>query len=305
MVCPDSFDTLGNRLKAKRINEGLTQKQLGKKAGVSQQVISQIEKDKTTHSASIHLLAKALNTTSEYLLDGDGGFYYVNFKGCPSGKDTLQFYMALILISANVIEESSSTTIYELEINTIKSDDKLNKLLMSCFSHAVHYSSVEYQQNQPNFQLIPISSYNYLLAFNFKIGKLIIAKHDNTIKLDVNLLDAMCYVLRNCPKILPLYNFISNEFEYERLDSILSECNDSEIDEINTYMMKHGSNIDINDAIRTSFINNSEKIVSDLHGSIAVTVATQLTPNQSAALKKSIENWMHVHSRTFDPKNYL
>ena len=308
MTPPMSLDTLGKRFKAKRISKGLTQIQLGEKANASQQVISKIEKDKLSHSASIHQLAKILDTTYGYLVDGgDEGTFFCDFRGNGEIYNEIQISLQIssILPNAKTINKTLTTTTYELNLESIISDEILTDQIHTCFTKSIQSSSTIYNPEQTVFWLNSLGDKKYLFANNFSSNKLIIVMYEDFSAIVDRIFDTLIYVNQACPRLLPLFNFSTNEFEYESLDCILSECNDTEIDEINTYMMKHGSNIDINDAIRTSFINNSEKIVNDLHGSIAVTVATQLTPNQSAALKKAIENWMHVHSRTFDPKNYL
>ncbi len=64
---------LGDRVKLERERRGFSQDELARRAEVSRQYISLLERNERENPASQELLriAKALNTTSEYLLTGD------------------------------------------------------------------------------------------------------------------------------------------------------------------------------------------------------------------------------------------
>lgn len=55
--------TIGTNLRRLRLDAGLTQPQLAKKAGVSQQLVSQLEQDKNASTKYLPRLAAALNVT--------------------------------------------------------------------------------------------------------------------------------------------------------------------------------------------------------------------------------------------------
>jgi transcriptional regulator with XRE-family HTH domain len=64
--------TLGQRIRDRRTDIGLTQDSLATKLGVTSQHISAIENDKRAPSLEFLLkLAKALNVTTDYLLSGE------------------------------------------------------------------------------------------------------------------------------------------------------------------------------------------------------------------------------------------
>jgi transcriptional regulator with XRE-family HTH domain len=60
-------ETQGNRLRRLRTEKGLTQKALGKLAGVGQTAIANIEADSRGYGLSVVAIAQALGTTPEYL----------------------------------------------------------------------------------------------------------------------------------------------------------------------------------------------------------------------------------------------
>jgi transcriptional regulator with XRE-family HTH domain len=66
--------TLGNRIRELRRKVGMTQAQLGKRAGVAQATISDYENDVTRNHRADELMriASSLNTTPTYLMDGTG-----------------------------------------------------------------------------------------------------------------------------------------------------------------------------------------------------------------------------------------
>lgn len=61
----------GNQIKKLRKEKGWTQDELGKRAGVNQRTISQIELNKGTSLATLTLLAEALGTNLADLLKED------------------------------------------------------------------------------------------------------------------------------------------------------------------------------------------------------------------------------------------
>ena len=61
----------GNQIKKLRKQKGWTQDELGKRAGVNQRTISQIELNKGTSLATLTLLAEALGTNLADLLKED------------------------------------------------------------------------------------------------------------------------------------------------------------------------------------------------------------------------------------------
>lgn len=60
-------ETQGKRLLRMRKAKGLTQKELGKLAGIGQTAIANIESDSRGYGLSVVAIAKALETTPEYL----------------------------------------------------------------------------------------------------------------------------------------------------------------------------------------------------------------------------------------------
>ena len=58
-----------NLAKAWRIHLGLTQKEVAKRAGISQSALSQIEKTENSRSATLEKLAKAMGLTISQLTD--------------------------------------------------------------------------------------------------------------------------------------------------------------------------------------------------------------------------------------------
>ena len=61
---------IGERIKESRSKEGLTQKELSIKSGVSQQMISKLESGKSDKTNDIHYLALALNCDPTWLATG-------------------------------------------------------------------------------------------------------------------------------------------------------------------------------------------------------------------------------------------
>lgn len=66
------MDTLAQRLKSTRLSKGLTQAELGKQIGVSQNAIQKIEKGETKSPGNILSLAKALGVDPNWLQFGRG-----------------------------------------------------------------------------------------------------------------------------------------------------------------------------------------------------------------------------------------
>ncbi|MGB4498798.1 MAG: helix-turn-helix domain-containing protein [Methylococcaceae bacterium] len=66
------MNTLGKRLKAARKNKGLTQQELEKLSGVSQQLISKIESEKIESTTEVFNLAEVLDVNAKWLATGNG-----------------------------------------------------------------------------------------------------------------------------------------------------------------------------------------------------------------------------------------
>ena len=66
------METLGKRLKTARESAGMTQPELADKAGMSQQMISKIERDESTSSPHVVKLARILGVRAEWLGEGVG-----------------------------------------------------------------------------------------------------------------------------------------------------------------------------------------------------------------------------------------
>ena len=64
--------TLGKRLKASRKNKAMTQQELEKISGVSQQLISRIEGEKIESTTEVFNLADALEVNAKWLATGQG-----------------------------------------------------------------------------------------------------------------------------------------------------------------------------------------------------------------------------------------
>lgn len=62
--------TLGDRVKERREQMGMTQKQLAARAGLRQNTISDLERGRNDGSRHLVALAVALKTTAEWLTDG-------------------------------------------------------------------------------------------------------------------------------------------------------------------------------------------------------------------------------------------
>jgi phage repressor protein C with HTH and peptisase S24 domain len=77
------MNTLGLRLKAARAKARLTQRELAEATGVSQPLISQIEKGKNASSADLPKLARACGVDTDWLADGIGSME----PGEPSEAD--------------------------------------------------------------------------------------------------------------------------------------------------------------------------------------------------------------------------
>lgn len=66
-----TYQTMGERIRQLRQNNGYTQEQVASMAGISQPAYSRYEADKVTRFIPPHIeaIAKALNTTKEYLTE--------------------------------------------------------------------------------------------------------------------------------------------------------------------------------------------------------------------------------------------
>ncbi|MDO8414049.1 MAG: helix-turn-helix domain-containing protein [Gallionellaceae bacterium] len=71
--------TFGDRIRMTRLAVGISQKELAKKAGVSQGLIGQLESGRNQGSKYIVTIAKALNCPIEWLATGKG-----QMRGTPS-----------------------------------------------------------------------------------------------------------------------------------------------------------------------------------------------------------------------------
>lgn len=74
--------SIGERVKLKRLEMGLSQEELAVKSGTTQQSIVNVETGKTKSPRNILDLARALNVSPEYLKDGvaDSNVSYVGYK---------------------------------------------------------------------------------------------------------------------------------------------------------------------------------------------------------------------------------
>lgn len=63
-------ETLGTRLKKARVDAGLTQEQLSKASGVTQQVISKIERGLQAATSAVVPLARACGVSPDWLAEG-------------------------------------------------------------------------------------------------------------------------------------------------------------------------------------------------------------------------------------------
>lgn len=64
--------TLGQQIRIARVRQGLNQKALKERVGISQKYLSDIEQNKVTPRVDILVrLAKALNVSTDFLLLGD------------------------------------------------------------------------------------------------------------------------------------------------------------------------------------------------------------------------------------------
>lgn len=66
------MNTLGKRLKFARKDKGLTQAELQKMSGVSQQMISLIESEKVESTTEVFNLSEALDVNPKWLATGNG-----------------------------------------------------------------------------------------------------------------------------------------------------------------------------------------------------------------------------------------
>lgn len=84
------MNTLGKRLLTARKLSGLTQAELTKKSGVSQQLISRIENDKVESTTEVFKLADALNVNPRWLATGDGEMESEKRTASDASKDEIK-----------------------------------------------------------------------------------------------------------------------------------------------------------------------------------------------------------------------
>jgi transcriptional regulator with XRE-family HTH domain len=74
MACVfESMNSVGERIKARRLEKGWTQEELCQKAGISTGFLSDVENNKRSVSAETLLgLARVLSLSLDYLMTGDG-----------------------------------------------------------------------------------------------------------------------------------------------------------------------------------------------------------------------------------------
>lgn len=65
------MNTIGHRIRALRLARRMSQAQVAKAAGITSQAVSDLEIGKTQATAYLSELARALDTTAEYLRYGD------------------------------------------------------------------------------------------------------------------------------------------------------------------------------------------------------------------------------------------
>ena len=70
------MDTIGQRVKARRLEMGLTQVQLARKAGMKQSTLSDLERGRNDSTMELINLASALNCRPEWLRTGKGSKMY-------------------------------------------------------------------------------------------------------------------------------------------------------------------------------------------------------------------------------------
>ncbi len=83
--------TLGQRLRKARKLRDLTQAELTKKSGASQQLLSRIENEKVESTTEIFNLADALNVNPRWLATGTGDMEPIKMTASDANEEEMQF----------------------------------------------------------------------------------------------------------------------------------------------------------------------------------------------------------------------
>jgi phage repressor protein C with HTH and peptisase S24 domain len=86
------MDTFADRVRATRLERGMSQAQLATASGISQSTIAQIESSRNKGTKNIVELARALKVNPQWLLRNEGpktGLYLPALTGMPEGEDAL------------------------------------------------------------------------------------------------------------------------------------------------------------------------------------------------------------------------
>ena len=105
------MSTLGKRLLTARKLSGLTQAELTKKSGVSQQLISRIENDKVESTTEVFKLADALNVNPRWLATGGGEMEPEK----RTASDASEEEMKAIRLLRNLTSEQRGNVLKKLE----------------------------------------------------------------------------------------------------------------------------------------------------------------------------------------------
>jgi transcriptional regulator with XRE-family HTH domain len=119
---------IGERIKSTRKQLGMSQQQLSKLSGISQQIISRLESKKAEGTTGIVALANALKVTPEWLQTGKEARNRVDMQMSPvmSLDDATPEDLARIILA---YEQSSDLKKLALQKLSELPEDKLNAIL--------------------------------------------------------------------------------------------------------------------------------------------------------------------------------
>lgn len=115
------METLGQRLRSARKTNNLTQSELAKKSGVSQQLISQIENENIKSTNDIFSLAGTLNVSAKWLATGQGDKFVTSLS---DNKEEAKFLE--LLRKLTVVQRSD--LMISIEQTHIKNEQIINEL---------------------------------------------------------------------------------------------------------------------------------------------------------------------------------
>ena len=123
-------ETIGDRLKARRLELGITQTELAKKVGLSQSAIAHIEKGIREKPRELLEIARALKINPVYLSTGKGSkeFLVDNNTACHRVKVTLTLMLLSDFASNAFVWDETITP--QPEINLFTTDPTMYAILV-------------------------------------------------------------------------------------------------------------------------------------------------------------------------------